>query len=175
MIKDFNIENFKGFEKLSIENLARVNLFGGKNNVGKTSLLESIFTFHDRYNPDLLIKQLAWRGAFLVALKEETQHELWLSAFHNFDLKKKIQLTSIDSENGTEKVEIDIDENFVVPISSGELSNYNKGINSSTTQIRSKYALHIKTIVKSKIQQDCHVYFLNNNIQMYVKFLDGRK
>jgi len=41
-IEDIKIENFKCFENLEINDFKRVNVFGGKNNVGKTALLEAI-------------------------------------------------------------------------------------------------------------------------------------
>lgn len=41
-IKSINIEKFKCFNTLSIPSFEQVNLIGGKNNVGKTSLLEAI-------------------------------------------------------------------------------------------------------------------------------------
>ena len=43
MIKDIAIENFRCFHKTELKGFERVNLFGGKNNVGKTSLLEALF------------------------------------------------------------------------------------------------------------------------------------
>lgn len=45
MYTSFSIENFRGFKKLELTDLARVNLIAGKNNTGKTSLLEAIH-FH---------------------------------------------------------------------------------------------------------------------------------
>jgi AAA15 family ATPase/GTPase len=153
--------------------LTKINLFGGKNNVGKTSLLESVFTFYDRFNPDLLFKQLLWRGAVILSINDDNQHELWLSAFNNFDIKKKIKFSSIDSTKHNEKVEIQIDENFVIPVSSNELQKINKDLKTSTTQTKSRYALHILASINNKSKQDSHVYLLNNNIHMYVKFLDN--
>ena len=44
MYTSIRISNFRLFDKLDIENLARVNLFFGPNNSGKSSLLEAIFT-----------------------------------------------------------------------------------------------------------------------------------
>lgn len=41
-IKNIAIENFKCFEKLHIEGMERINLIGGKNNVGKTAFLEAV-------------------------------------------------------------------------------------------------------------------------------------
>jgi len=42
MINELNIEHFKLFKHLNISNLKRVNLFAGKNNCGKTALLEAL-------------------------------------------------------------------------------------------------------------------------------------
>ncbi|MEO1785290.1 AAA family ATPase [Thermodesulfobium sp. 4217-1] len=42
MIENIEFENFKCFERLSVEKLQRVNLIGGKNNIGKTAFLEGI-------------------------------------------------------------------------------------------------------------------------------------
>ncbi|WP_079864358.1 AAA family ATPase [Pseudomonas aeruginosa] len=45
MIKDFEIEKFRHFDKLTLENLSRVNLFVGKNSAGKSALLEALLLF----------------------------------------------------------------------------------------------------------------------------------
>jgi AAA15 family ATPase/GTPase len=42
MINTVDLINFKCFEELHVEGLQRVNLIGGKNNIGKTSFLEAI-------------------------------------------------------------------------------------------------------------------------------------
>ena len=42
MLNSLEIRNFRAFQELKIEHLGRVNLLVGKNNVGKTSLLEAI-------------------------------------------------------------------------------------------------------------------------------------
>jgi len=41
-IENITIENFKCFEHLEIDGIERVNLIGGKNNVGKTAFLEAV-------------------------------------------------------------------------------------------------------------------------------------
>lgn len=41
-IKNVELVNFKCFKELNVNNLKRVNLIGGKNNIGKTSFLEAI-------------------------------------------------------------------------------------------------------------------------------------
>src|SRR5580700_3796555 len=42
MFKNISLKNFRGFENLTLDGLQRVNLVVGKNNTGKTSLLEAI-------------------------------------------------------------------------------------------------------------------------------------
>ncbi|MEQ1744963.1 MAG: AAA family ATPase [Saprospiraceae bacterium] len=41
MLDHLEIQNFRLFEELSINGLKRINLFTGKNNAGKTALLEA--------------------------------------------------------------------------------------------------------------------------------------
>ena len=41
-IENLSFSNFKCFKKININNIKRVNLIGGKNNIGKTSLMEGI-------------------------------------------------------------------------------------------------------------------------------------
>jgi hypothetical protein len=44
MYSSITIENFRLFDHLELDDLARVNLFFGPNNSGKTSILEAVFT-----------------------------------------------------------------------------------------------------------------------------------
>jgi AAA15 family ATPase/GTPase len=72
MYKSFHIQNFRCFEDLEINDLARINLIAGKNNVGKTSLLEAIHIFLQNYftvlarlpNEPLAIKASDWSNLF---------------------------------------------------------------------------------------------------------------
>ena len=43
MLLSLTLTNFRGFTKLEIPKLARVNLIGGVNNAGKTSILEALY------------------------------------------------------------------------------------------------------------------------------------
>jgi len=43
MLKSIEIENFRCFEKTSINGFEQINLIAGKNNAGKMALLEAIF------------------------------------------------------------------------------------------------------------------------------------
>ena len=45
MIKDINIKNFRCFKNTKVSGFGRINLIGGKNNSGKTSLLEALLIY----------------------------------------------------------------------------------------------------------------------------------
>lgn len=55
MLNDIHIQNFRGFADLKLEGLSRVNLVVGKNNAGKTSLLEALAIAS---NPDDVLDKL---------------------------------------------------------------------------------------------------------------------
>ena len=59
MYESIRIQNFRGLKDLTIENLGRVNLLVGANNVGKTSVLEALSLLHmhkDAYELRLILE-----------------------------------------------------------------------------------------------------------------------
>src|SRR5437016_14639170 len=54
LLDSLEIEGFRAFRHLRIERLGRVNLIVGKNNVGKSSLLEAIQLYASRGYPPLI-------------------------------------------------------------------------------------------------------------------------
>ena len=66
MMESLRIENFKNLKHLKIDRLRRVNLIVGRNNVGKSTLLEAISIFLANGNEEHLRKLLANRGEDIV-------------------------------------------------------------------------------------------------------------
>lgn len=60
-IPDLSIKGFRGFQDLHIPKLGRVTLITGKNNVGKSSLLEALRLYAANAAPDVLDEILASR------------------------------------------------------------------------------------------------------------------
>ncbi|MDP2754348.1 MAG: AAA family ATPase [Nitrospirota bacterium] len=108
MIKTLKINRFKLFESLRIDNFSQITLIGGKNNVGKTSLLESIFTFYDRGNPEVTFRQFAWRGVKTVALTSEA---MWAPIFKDFDMSMPIDI-EVNNTKKRERLRIRLNSKY---------------------------------------------------------------
>ena len=87
MIKSIKIQNYKLFKSFSLENLPHIVLISGKNNCGKTSILESLFMSLDCGNPAMFIRHLGWRGLSTFYNNAES---LFAPAFYNFNLNEPI-------------------------------------------------------------------------------------
>ena len=53
-LPDLSIRNFRGIQSLSIRRLGRVTLLGGRNGVGKTTVLEAVRVYAARAHPRAL-------------------------------------------------------------------------------------------------------------------------
>ena len=62
LITGLEIDNFRCFEKLRVKDLTRVNLFVGKNNCGKTALLEAVEAVVSVDSPLILYRAAVDRG-----------------------------------------------------------------------------------------------------------------
>lgn len=89
MINQLLIENFKCLKQIEMKDIPQVTLIGGKNNSGKSTLLEAIFLFFDRIVPEMPLKHLAWRGIQTLELEPE---KIWTPLFYNFDIRNNIRL-----------------------------------------------------------------------------------
>lgn len=93
MFTEVEISGYKGLKSVSLPGLKRICLVGGKNNTGKTSVLEALFFSLDWRSPDPFMKLSAWRG---VERTQITPDSVWLPVFHQFSADGKIQVRSRD-------------------------------------------------------------------------------
>ena len=102
MYTSFSIENFRLFDRLAVESLARVNLIAGENNVGKTALLEALWMLSRPSAAFDAFPHTRRRGA-----SGQDLGELFANLFLNYDTSLAIGLRAKDqSGNGT--IELDI-------------------------------------------------------------------
>lgn len=62
LLKNLEIRSFRGFRHLKLERLGRVNLIVGKNNVGKTALLEALRLYAAKGSPEVIWELLGTRN-----------------------------------------------------------------------------------------------------------------
>jgi len=117
MLKEIEIQNFRCFEQIKISGFERVNLIGGKNNAGKTALLEALVLYND---PD---------GTSIFALKtlrmesSESSESIesiesiksiykrgWNHFFYSLNKDAVIVIHGKDETNVVHKIEIWLDE-----------------------------------------------------------------
>jgi len=113
MYVSLEIRNFRCFPHLKINNLKRVNLIGGKNNVGKTALLEAVF-LHGGTSPRLTFSLDAFRGIEGVKIELGQWAEApWASVFRDFDVSEPVCITSLSKKpkRKTRKVRLSVPSN----------------------------------------------------------------
>ncbi len=89
MLDSIEIENFRGFQNASLDDLGRVNVIVGQNSSGKTALLEAIYLTLGA--PELAFKLRLWRGLggnIQVTGQPESKTALWRDLFFQFDEHK---------------------------------------------------------------------------------------
>ncbi|WP_447474149.1 AAA family ATPase [Vibrio harveyi] len=132
MISSIFLKNYKQFDELSLNDLKRVNVIAGSNNVGKTSVLEGIFTFFDRGAPDVTLRQFSWRGVQTVSLSPSS---VWQPIFHNYDLSLPISI-EVQDDGITQRLEYSHLNDFSTTLTS---SHNQGGMKSSyTSQVRTE-------------------------------------
>jgi AAA15 family ATPase/GTPase len=98
-IKEIEIKNFRGFDKLEISNFGLINLIVGKNNCGKSSFLESIFLSIGMSNPMLPTNINSFRG--LTKSIEDLKY-----IFHKLKVDKVPSFSVLTDENINRSLEI---------------------------------------------------------------------
>lgn len=77
-----SIENFRGITRLSIPSLRRINIIGGVNGVGKSTVLEAILLMLARSNPLILSRP------YLKRQMKMPYPDGFTYLFNEFDTKK---------------------------------------------------------------------------------------
>lgn len=104
MYKALHIKNFRCFHDFTLAPLGRINLIGGKNNVGKTAVLEAVFLLAGPTNPRLNFDLHRARTA-AIPLAIAPVGVLWQPIFKDFDTAQPV-VVAADSDEGSRRLEI---------------------------------------------------------------------
>lgn len=99
MYKRLRIRNFRSLKDLLLDNVGRVNLFVGANNVGKTSVLEAAWLFQGPGRPSLTMNISAFRS---LDPGPQGTDLIWYWLFHNLKADHPIEIEGQEL-NGLER------------------------------------------------------------------------
>ncbi len=88
MIEQVIFENFRGFKRLELSDLKPITLISGKNNAGKSSVLEGIFLFLDHSLPESFSKINRFRGL----MSHINSANLWETAFYQMNVQNPLHI-----------------------------------------------------------------------------------
>jgi hypothetical protein len=97
----FKIDNFRNFSSFSINSLERVNLITGRNNAGKTALLEALYLHIGCMNPNLANKLNVFRN---LGVAPTAEGAVWSFMFRNLDTQKVIDLYGKFADNTSSRL-----------------------------------------------------------------------
>ncbi len=95
MLSNLNIENFRGIQKLGMKDMRRLVLLSGKNNVGKSSVLEAVFLMMDHLSPESFNRMNSLRGLSVPT----SGVSLWEPLFYQMDPNNKIRIKAARGED----------------------------------------------------------------------------
>jgi hypothetical protein len=98
-IHSLHVKNFRSLKDLRITGLKRINVLIGRNNTGKTTMLEAMFFHAGGSNPTLAFNLRTHRG-FLseIPLSMLRVSDLWGDLFYDFNAERIIEIESHDSQ-----------------------------------------------------------------------------
>lgn len=120
LLDSLEIKGYRCFEHLTIEKLGRVNLIVGKNNVGKTALLEALWMYAQRGHSNIIAEILARRNeiplpkqGILPSRNSITQKEVIWNIRHLFSERKDVRekhtaIVIRDIDSSEKKMVIDL-------------------------------------------------------------------
>ena len=100
MLERLQIRNYRVFNELKIDQLSRINLIAGKNNSGKTSLLEAIFLLAGAGNPQLAVNTNVIRGVPDAGVPQQGVEAFWKQLFFALDMSLSIKIVGYHPSHG---------------------------------------------------------------------------
>lgn len=108
MFKSITIKNFRCFKNLTLEQLERVNLIGGMNNIGKTAFLEAIYLLSGPNSIELPLSLNFKRGIVRQETIDVEDICEWL--FYEKRSELVIQINTIDENEQSSELKLKLEK-----------------------------------------------------------------
>ena len=107
MFERIGIRSYRGFNDVTVGNLGRINLVAGKNNAGKTALLEAIWLLCGAANPRLALNSHVVRGWNPTESPSSMAETYWKPFFHGLDTGRCPTMSGCHSSVGDMNLKIE--------------------------------------------------------------------
>jgi len=153
MVTAMEIKNFRCFEDFSIENLTPITIIGGKNNSGKTALLEALVVPLSVTFPTVFWDLLNFRN---IGVNISTPTQLWNPLFYNMSDNEKFSIQIFQDKNKPVK--------FTASKSYGGMVERNGAKKRLFSQESSKFFTSLKVEIDNGIYKGSGTYTLPNQL-----------
>ena len=93
MLERLRVRNFRGLSDVAIEEPGRINLVAGRNNAGKTTLIEMLFLLAGAGNPQRALNRNLTRIVDQDAMPASIGEALWTPLFFELDTDRDIEIS----------------------------------------------------------------------------------
>ncbi len=152
MIKSFRINKFRCFNSTKATGFKMINLFGGKNNAGKSALLEALLLMGEPSNKSIA-RLLAFRRVREKFIKEMPQ-KAWENFFYLQEKENEVSLDFTFDDKTNNKVVLKCDEDidaFITMMTDGKEGDDEEMVAfADTLKNATKSSLHITVYAQEK-------------------------
>ena len=118
MLERLRIRNFRGFKDLGVDGLRRINLVTGRNDTGKSTLLEAIFLLGSAANPQGAVNTYVVRSKGVELTGRESMAEtFWTPLFFALNTGGAISISGRHSRIGNLELTIALDRHAATEVS----------------------------------------------------------
>ena len=155
MLERLHIRNFRNLRDVEIGDLARINLIGGRNNSGKTSLLEALFLLSAAGNPGAVLNTNVIRSAD--AWDHPGDAAPWRELFNGLDDQTTIEIAVAHKALGALALSIEMEWPTTSEVSIGSADRPSAPDSSSATRLKPKLALRYRQPGKDAVTSGLHL------------------
>ena len=107
MFERISVNNYRGFNDVTVGNLGRINLVAGRNNAGKTALLEAVWLLCGAANARMAVNSHIVRPIRASGEQPSWMAEAhWKPFFHGLDTSRNVTVSGCHASVGDMKLEI---------------------------------------------------------------------
>jgi len=111
LLEQLRVRHFRGFEDLEVDRLRRINLIAGRNDTGKSTLLEAIFLLGSAANPQQAVNSHVVRSRGVeITVREAMAETFWMPLFFALNTDSAIAISGRHSVIGELELKISLDK-----------------------------------------------------------------